>query len=385
MYRAKPITQRDNSSLQYSNCRMASISTGLDFHTLGKKTSTGGKMRTYTTDQSGGTDSGDAREAWTKGYSETLVSRDGKTWADALVDLRAGHLINLDVWHETCKGPCLSGSGRYGHNMAVAPEKSGTRWLVSDPWCKPGSWQWWPESLLRAGAEEWGRRLRTQTGARRTFVNDNRWIEALQSAARQHMTEFFPGREQPLGEGNDEDPDDTGGPGVIMYTRTRAQSGGGGGGGDDMRFVNVGGTDAQSGMLINVGASTKWEYLDGSPGGDIPGEGPQVWIGKADSQTGKHIIRIDIGAPYSDKQPRPTHVLLTSTNQPYTAPMPEPPLPPSGDCNDEVAAAVTARDTEWEQWALDGAPSKKVQRVARGPYAPGGTPDDPDPSSHAHG
>src|SRR5262245_10909828 len=110
-YRADAVTQRDGSALQNSNCRMASIATGLDYHTLGAKTSTGAKMRQSQDDQSGGTDAGDAKQAWARGYSETLVIRDGNTWADALDDLRDGRLIHLDVWHVTVGGPCLSGSG----------------------------------------------------------------------------------------------------------------------------------------------------------------------------------------------------------------------------------------------------------------------------------
>ena len=46
-------------------------------------------------------------------------------------------MVMLDVWHASTGGPCLSGSGAYGHTMIVAPERSGADWLTSDPWCKP--------------------------------------------------------------------------------------------------------------------------------------------------------------------------------------------------------------------------------------------------------
>ena len=120
-YRAAPVTQRDGSKLQYSNCRMASISTGLDFHTTGKELTTGAVMRSVQDDQDGGTDSGDAVQAWQRGWSEQLVVRDGSPWSSVLADLAAGRLVHLDVWHATVGGPCLSGSGGYGHTMAVAP------------------------------------------------------------------------------------------------------------------------------------------------------------------------------------------------------------------------------------------------------------------------
>ena len=121
-YRPAPVTQRDGSSLANSNCRMASIATGLDFHTLGAKKSTGAKMRSYTSDQSGGTDSGDADEAWAQGYGEDLNVEDGKSFDDALAALQEGHLVHLDVWHASVGGPCLSGSGAYGHTIVVAPD-----------------------------------------------------------------------------------------------------------------------------------------------------------------------------------------------------------------------------------------------------------------------
>jgi hypothetical protein len=345
---------------------MASISTGLDFHTVGVLTSTGGKMRSFTKDQTGGTDSGDAKEAWNRGYAQTLLIRDGNTWAQALADLGRGHLINLDVWHEATQGPCLSGSGRYGHNMAVAPEKSGTRWLVSDPWCSPAKWQWWEEHLLRQGAEEWGRRLRAGTAGESTFPTRAAFILALAATARRLMTEHDP--ENPTPDDNlgvtDEDGEatDTGGPSTIMYTITRSQSGGStpppAGGGADVRFINMSAADP-SGWLINVGETTRWAYLDGKDGGDIPGKGAIEWVGKADSLTDDHIIRISIGAPYSDGKARPTGVLLHSTNDPYEAPTP--PTPPSTDCADQVTKAISARDEEWEDWLLGGAPNQQTE------------------------
>src|SRR5262245_4263269 len=114
MYRAKPVTQRDGSSLANSNCRMASIATGIDFQTKGATKSTGAEMRSRQSDQSGGTDSSDAREAW-QSYNQSLTVRDGATFDNALADLKAGHFVHLDVWAASVRGVCLSGSGAYGH------------------------------------------------------------------------------------------------------------------------------------------------------------------------------------------------------------------------------------------------------------------------------
>ena len=133
MYRAKPVTQRDGSPQQFSNCRLASGASGLDFQTQGAKRSTGEEMRKRSGDPSGGTTSDDAARAF-KSYDEPLAIGDGRTWADALDLLLDGHLVHIDVWHQTTGGPCMSGSGRYGHTMAIAPEQSSSgKWLCQRP------------------------------------------------------------------------------------------------------------------------------------------------------------------------------------------------------------------------------------------------------------
>jgi hypothetical protein len=225
MYRATALTQRDGSSLQNANCRMTAIAVGLDFDTLGKKKSSGGKMRGYTTDQSGGTDSSDAREAWVKGYKETLIVRDGQPWNEALEDLRDGRLVHLDVWHAGLAGAsCVSGEGRYGHSIAVAPEhNSAGQWLVSDPWCKPGRWTWISERTLRLAAEDWGSRVfNRSTKGRSSPLPPVGSVELgliLAAMARYLMGLYKPGEEAPPGE---LPPTDTGGPPPIMYTVTAA-------------------------------------------------------------------------------------------------------------------------------------------------------------------
>jgi hypothetical protein len=156
MYRAKPVTQQDGSAHANSNCRLASAATGLDFDTLGKKTSTGKEMRRRSGDPSGGTTASDAARAF-KTYDETLGVMNGTGWDDVIKSLKAGRLVHLDVWAARAGGPCCK--SMVGHTIAVAPEQSADgKWLTMDPWCKPPKWTWWPESKLKAGAEEWADR-----------------------------------------------------------------------------------------------------------------------------------------------------------------------------------------------------------------------------------
>jgi len=216
--RPKPVTQRDGSKLQNSNCRMASVSTGLDFHTVGAKTSNAGKMRSFTSDQTGGTGSDDAKEAWTKGFKQGLTIRDGGPWSGVLLALREGRGVNLDVWHAFLTSGCISGEGRYGHNIYVHPDNDGSKWLVSDPWCKPASWKRISEAELRKAAEEWGRRVRSQTGLREPTM------PVLRAAALVLMRLWQPEREMPEGDPTDTGGEvETGGYQPIMFTTTNRQ------------------------------------------------------------------------------------------------------------------------------------------------------------------
>jgi hypothetical protein len=158
-YRAVNVTQKDGSKLQWSNCRMAAIATMLDFHTEGAKKSTGAKMRSYQDDQVGGTDASDARTAWERGYHETLVIRDGRYWEDLVSDRANGWFVTLDVWYASLPERCQA-SGQFGHTIGISPETlSDGQWLVGDPLCNQGDWNWMRPADLRVGAEEWGKRI----------------------------------------------------------------------------------------------------------------------------------------------------------------------------------------------------------------------------------
>jgi hypothetical protein len=349
-YTPKPVTQRDGSKLASSNCRMASICTGLDYDTRGGKTSTGGRMRTYTTDQSGGTDSGDAKEAWSKGYAEALTVRDGKTFDDLLADLRAGRLVHIDVWHATTGQVCLSGGGGYGHTMAVLPDCQSNAWLVSDPWCSPPKWARVSESKLRAGAEEWGRRIYGQaTGGRAWSGNEAGLINAMRMAARRHMERFH------VDGPEDDTPDpDTGGGGRIMFTVTVAQP---------LKGDDVAGTMFESsGGAIGELVTKRDVGIIPTHGGDYyPVETgwkrnvyQTVVIGDGKyAGSPAYLVKIPGGA-------KDMGLVLASaaTYTPFADPAP---IPPPADCSTQVAAAVRERDEKWQENLMKGLPWPTVE------------------------
>jgi hypothetical protein len=319
---------------------MASIATGIDYETAGETTSTGAAMRAAQPDQSGGTDSGDAATAW-RHYGQELEVRDGDTFADALGALSAGRLVHLDVWHASVGGSvCLSGSGGYGHTMAVAPEMSGSRWLVADPWCNPPAWQWVEESRLRAGAEEWGARVYTAARADPEYATGGPKLRRIivRRVVHELLDRWNPDRPA-------EDAGETGGNagGPILFTTTTA----GDSGGDDVRFVSAGGYDIGSGLRVNVGEGASWYYLDGTKGGTFSGDASLVALGLPDAEGGAFAVVISTGTPYADKVARPTLVMIRTSNKTY----PAPDAPPA-DCDELVAA----RDGEWREWLLAGSP-----------------------------
>jgi len=356
-YRATPVTQRDGSALASSNCRMASIATGLDYHTLGVKTSTGKKMRESQGDQSGGTDSGDAVQAWQR-HGETLSVQDGQTWDRALVDLKAGRMVHIDVWHAAAGGPCLSGSGAYGHTMVIAPEKNGTKWLVCDPWCAPAKWTWWEESKLKAGAEKWGGMVYNRAAQTSGWDDGNIDVRRaiLKAVVLYLMSKFTPDKPAEPGE----EPDDTGGAGRVLYTRTQAHG--------EQSDISGGNMTIQSHGDVTSNDKAKMlrdtDILK-SPGGTRIATAPKgkeyPYIGSAlkedNSGSGYRACLVNTALVYADGVARPTVLYIKSGDMEVIQGVPVPP-PPSGDCTDEVAAALVARDKEWQEWLLAGNPSE---------------------------
>jgi len=332
-YRPTPITQRDGSPLANSNCRCASISAGLDWDTQGGKKSTGAKMRSYMSDQSGGTDSSDASQAWTKGYSESLSVRDGYTFDNALQDLDNGSLVHLDVWHASTSGSgiCRSGSGAYGHTIAVLPERSGDGWLVNDPWCSPPKWASVSEASLRNGAEEWGRRVYGAAAMEADWPTAGTSLRAaiVRRIVKRFMDLSYPGHIRAIPEG-----DDTGGAQSILFTRTQAHAG------EDM-----GTAYALKGTPIGLATTTVAIGLIPTQGGEfyqVPiGTKRNVFAvvtisdGPYDGDTA-YLVQIPSGQDETG--------LLLSQAADYV------PTPPGGDGDTD------ARDAEWREWLLAGSP-----------------------------
>lgn len=323
-YRATPVTQRDGSPFANANCRMAAIATGIDFHTTGGTLSTGAEMRSRQSDQSGGTDSGDAAEAW-ETYGQDLRICDGLTWADAEADLEAGRLVHLDVWHATTGGPCLSGSGAYGHTLAVAPERSGTRWLVADPWCNPPKWIWWESALLRAGAEHLADLAMSGTMGPGDFRRDL-VVARGRLAVKRLMTVYSPEAPAPV------TALDTGGAagGMIYYTTTRSPP-----------------TSEVTGLAINaaphlatgIRAQVRKDvpfYSDPNLVnrlGAMAADSDVPFVGSPIGETvpgGSYAIQVMTGTAYSDGSVRPTVVYVRVADaSTYSVP------PPSGGPTDE--------------------------------------------------
>jgi hypothetical protein len=299
-YRADPITQLDGSELATSNCRMASAATGIDYHTGGAEVSTGAKMRDYSGDPSGGTTSDDAERAWAA-YDQELRIRDGHTWAEAEADLEDGRLVMLDIWAASAGGPCLSGSGAYGHTIAVAPERSADgKWLVADPWCSPPKWKWWSASKLRAGAEEWGRRCGRST-AGLGYGRDIRAVPrpVLLAVVKLLMTVWTPEHPAPA---ELEDEHDTGGSAAILFTTTRKREG------DDVTINATG--RVSTGYVIELRDDTAF-YADA---------GMLEKLGEMSARTLPYIgipvgsdaraVLLTTSKPYDDGEDRPSIVYV---------------------------------------------------------------------------
>jgi hypothetical protein len=331
--RPKPVTQRDNTELANANCRMASISTGLDFHTVGAKTSTAGKMRGFTSDQSGGTGSDDAKEAWQRGFKQSLVIKDGGSWASVMVALREGRGVNLDVWHEMLTSGCISGAGRYGHNIYVHPDLDDKGWLVSDPWCRPAAWKRISEAQLRKAAEEWGRRVRSQTGLREPA------LPLLRAAVKVLMDRFRPGDEMPFGHPTDTGGrPETGGYLPIMFTTTNRQPLATTGGTDDVgptfstQSASIGKATVKADVSI---IATSDGQFHGTTIGLVRNVCEVVTITDGNYKGDKAYL---VAIPGTDEMG-----LLLAAACDYV------PNPPAGGDN-------AARDEEWREWLLAGSP-----------------------------
>jgi hypothetical protein len=335
IYRAKAVTQQDGGPLANSNCRMASAAIGLDFDTLGKKTSTGSKMRGYSGDPAGGTTATDAVRAWDH-YDEVLNVRNGETWDGVVASLLEGRLVHLDVWAATCGGPCCSSA--VGHTIAVAPEKSGSRWLTADPWCKPAKWVWWSEAKLRAASEEWADRC----GWRSATLGGPRDIrelteERLAEIIKELMTLWDPSHPL-LPEDDDYEPGETSGGKPVLWTRTAAHPDTSGG---DMSIRAPESLSSDYVYPVSKGQSFFADAALTEKLGEFSSARDQRYVGVVIEEDARAIIVVT-SKPYDDGIDRPTVVYVRKSEK-------------------EPIDTGNERDAAWREW-LDndsGAPDKE--------------------------
>lgn len=344
-YRAKPVTQRDGSKLQNSNCLMATAATGLDYHTLGEKVSTGSHMRQLSGDLSGGTNSDEIEKAWKRGYAEDPVTRDGQPWSKVAEDLAAGRLVMLQVWAATVGSP-LCCTSAVGHGIAVAPETRVTdgrrEYLVADPWCRPAKWVWVREDKLKAGAEKWARQM--GAGALDCGVKPPA-PGSEPSAAWLNFThafwEFYGDPTAPA----DVEPSDDGamGPGDgVLFASTKPHPEEEEG--TDVA-INTNGSDIQSKRRVDLTADAGFyaEATLDTKYGTLDKGRSCIVIGPALGTTAMAIL-VNTSKPYSDGQKRWTVVYVTKDKcgDTYTVE-----TPPADD---------DARDKAWRSW-LDSDPN----------------------------
>ena len=284
-YRAKHVSQKDGSALQWQNCRMAVAATHLDFRTNGAKLSTGAEMRKRQSDQSGGTDAYDAQRAWLT-YAEPLVIRNGKYWADLLADRAAGRFVTLDVWYAEMPERCQT-NGAIAHTVGIAPETNAAgEWLVSDPLC--GAYRWLRPSDLRRAAEAWGTRM---------------------------------------GIGK-----------AINYTTATLE-------GSNMETINTGGA-VSSTKIAQAKKGKPWFYNDEctDKAADLTADANLPYVGA--TKRGTRAVILHTGRPYEDKVARDT-VAYMKPDDIVLVDAPTPPdCPECPDCPD-ASEVIAARDAVW--------------------------------------
>jgi hypothetical protein len=122
--------------LENSNCRMASIACGLDYDTKGAKKAPAPRCGPSPTTRPG-TDSSDAKQAWSRGYGKASPSRDGQTWGKVLED--PGWPFRPH--RRLAQRPVALSLGRADTATRWRSCPIGAAWLVSDhPWCRPAKW-----------------------------------------------------------------------------------------------------------------------------------------------------------------------------------------------------------------------------------------------------
>lgn len=256
-YRARHVTQKDGSALQWQNCRMAVGATHIDFHTRGNIVTDAAKMRSHQTDMVGGTDADDLRKAWERGYGQVLVIRNGRYWKDLLADRKAGRFVAVDVWYADLPDRCQTAAS-FGHTIGIAPEDNANgEWLVSDPLC--AAYKWMDPAPIRIAAASWGRKV--------------------------------------VGSGGMDTP---------LYYTTSIE--------DDMNTINTGG-HVSSVMLASIPMGTPWYFDVGlsQKAGAFPSARQEPYIGSAGGGASRAVL-IKTAHPYPDGIARETIVYVKASD-----------------------------------------------------------------------
>jgi hypothetical protein len=244
---------------------------------------------------------------------------------------------------------CPSGTGQYGHTIAVAPEKSGTRWLTSDPWCSPPKWAWIDESLLREASETWGGMCYGEATSGRGSLAEAVLRALMRLAAKRLMSAYRPDAPATV-----VPPFDTSGSGGrIMFTTTSAPV-------SESLEVDMPINAAPglvTGIRARVGKGVDW-FKDANltlRGGSFSSDADIVFVGSPVGETvegGAYAVQFNTGVIYADSQVRPTVAYIAVADaDTYSVP-----LPGTG----EVDEALDNRDAEWRDWLLDGAPGSTL-------------------------
>lgn len=147
-YRPAFVNQFATGPLSSANCTMASAAMALDRHTLGKKTSTGGKMRLCQNDRVGGTDLTDAAIAWWNCYRENLDNPGVTAWTDFVRKVKEGRGAIITGHYGSLSNQYRHQSNFFDNHAMFVNEVNDAGWMLNfDPITHAS--QWIPASELK--------------------------------------------------------------------------------------------------------------------------------------------------------------------------------------------------------------------------------------------
>lgn len=127
-----------------SNCTMNAGACALEAHTKGKVNVLGGDLRHHQSDQTGGTDLADLRQAWAA-YKQLLAVRSGSGWAGVKSAIAEGRGVVLQGDSEAFAENTCSGKYDGDHAIYISPVSrsvGGTlQWRINDSICPTSRWE----------------------------------------------------------------------------------------------------------------------------------------------------------------------------------------------------------------------------------------------------